>query len=226
MNYLYLDIETIPTQAAKVREEIAKGIQPPGNISKPETIAAWVKDKKSAAVDEAIARTSLDGALGHICCIGWAFDGQRAQAVTLDTEQSEADIIEEFFANANDIVSHQTGTITVVGHHVIGFDLPFIWQRAICLGIRVPAWFPRQPRPWNDIVFDTMNAWAGHRGSISMDKLCEALGIAGKGDLDGSMVAQLWTDGRYDEISEYCKGDVDRTRAIHRRMQLAYGEAA
>lgn len=226
MSYLYLDIETIPTQAAKVRENIAKNILPPGNISKPETIAAWVKEKKPAAVDEAIAKTALDGALGHICCIGWAFDSNPASSVMLDTEQSEADIIEEFFDRVDAVQRYHTAPVTIVGHYIIGFDLPFIWQRSICLGIRVPSWLPRQPRPWGDFVFDTMNAWAGYRGSISMDRLCEALGIDGKGEIDGSMIGRLWAEGRYSEISEYCKGDVERTRAIHQRMQVALGEAA
>lgn len=223
---LYLDIETIPSQSRAAREDIAKNILPPGNISKAETIAAWVKEKKPAAVDEAIAKTALDGALGHICCIGWAFDAGTPQSVVLDTESSEADIIEAFVHAVDDVVVRQPMPVVVVGHHVVGFDIRFIWQRAIALGIRMPGWFPRDPRAWDGTVFDTMTAWAGYQGRISLDNLCRAMGLEGKGDIDGSMVAKLWADAEYTRISEYCMADVERVRAVHRRMQLAYGEAA
>jgi predicted PolB exonuclease-like 3'-5' exonuclease len=51
-----------------------------------------------------------------------------------------------------------------------------------------------------------------------MDNLCRALGLAGKGDFDGSMVAQAWADGKHETIIEYCRADVEATRAIHRRF--------
>lgn len=225
MNYLYLDLETIPTQAAKVREDIAKNILPPGNISKPETIAAWVKEKKPAAVDDAIAKTALDGALGHICCIGYAFNDEQPKALILDTESSEADIITEFVETID--ARALTGLVpTIVGHNVVGFDIRFIWQRAIVNGIRLPGWFPRDPKPWGNEAFDTMLAWAGARGMIGLDRLSSALGLDGKSDIDGSMIGDLWAVGEYQRIAEYCCDDVARAREIHRRMQVAYGEAA
>ena len=71
-----------------------------------------------------------------------------------------------------------------------------------------------------------MTAFAGARGTIGMDRLCLALGMDGKGDIDGSMVADLWSQGEFEKIASYCRDDVLRTREIHRRMMIAYGEAA
>ena len=34
MTYLYLDIETIPTQSPEIREAIAQNITPPANMKK------------------------------------------------------------------------------------------------------------------------------------------------------------------------------------------------
>ena len=52
---------------------------------------------------------------------------------------------------------------------------------------------------------------------VSMDKLCRALGIPGKGDFDGSMVASTWpTDP--EKVIAYCKEDVERTRQIFNRL--------
>lgn len=72
--HLYLDIETIPGQRPGLRDEIAAKILPPGNISKPETIAAWEAEKKPDLVEEAFRKTSFDGSVGHICSIAYAID--------------------------------------------------------------------------------------------------------------------------------------------------------
>ena len=89
------------------------------------------------------------------------------------------------------------------------------------LGVKLPVstMFPRNPKPWGDEVFDTMTAWAGPRDRISLDNLCEALGLPCKGDFDGSMVAEAWANGEHSKIAEYCKRDVETVRAIHRRFQ-------
>jgi predicted PolB exonuclease-like 3'-5' exonuclease len=88
----------------------------------------------------------------------------------------------------------------------------------VILGIQIPPQIPRDPKPWDKSMFDTMTAWAGARGTISMDRLCEALGLPGKGDFDGSMVAEAWANGEHETIIEYCKRDVEAVRAIHRRF--------
>lgn len=76
----------------------------------------------------------------------------------------------------------------VVAHHA-GFDVRYIWQRAIILGVTPPAWWPVDARPWDtDRVYDTMTAWAGHGNRIGLDRLCKALGITGKTGVDGSQV--------------------------------------
>lgn len=223
---LYFDLETIPTQLQKVRAAIAESVTHPSTMSKPETIAAWVADKKPAAVEEAIAKTSFDGAYGHICCIGWAYDDEPAQSLVLETEVAEADILHEF-AMILDGRMVMNRIPTIVGHNVINFDIRFIWQRAIILGIELPRWFPRDPSPYGSDVFDTMLRWDRRRENmVGMDRLCEVMGLPGKGDIDGSMIGKLWEAGEYDRIAEYCKADIERTRAIHKRMQIAFGEVS
>lgn len=227
MTNLYLDIETIPSQSPAVHAKIAEGVTPPGNISKAETIEAWIKEKKPDLVKEAIAKTSFDGATGHVCCIGWAFDDGEVRSDIIKTVGDEAYLLNAcMLFIEQEAAKHSFGSPTLIGHNVINFDIRFLWQRAIILGVRMPAWFPRDPKPWSGEVFDTMTAFAGARNMIGMDRLCEALGMGGKGEIDGSMVARMWADGKYQEIADYCAADVERTRSIHRRMQVAYGEAA
>ena len=92
-----------------------------------------------------------------------------------------------------------------VGHNLVNFDLPFIYRRAVILGIQPPAFLPINPSPFNEYVFDTMLQWAGSKGRISMQNLCEALGIPGKetdGDIDGSKVTDFYqrSDRRRGEV--------------------------
>ena len=87
MTYLYLDIETIPAQSQAAKDRIAATIKPPAQMKKAETIAAWEKEGKEQAVQEAIDKTSFDGGLGHVCCIGWAIgDGDTCTRYTDDIE--------------------------------------------------------------------------------------------------------------------------------------------
>lgn len=220
---LYLDIETIPTQSPDVRAMIAESVTPPARMSKPETIAAWEKNERSAAVEEAIAKTALDGTYGHVCCIGVAVDDSDPTAYMIEDVSDEARTINHVL---NGIKAEARDLPVIIGHNVVNFDIRFLWQRAIILGVPMPHWFPRDPKPWGHDVFDTMTAFAGQRGTIGMDRLCRALNVEGKGDIDGSMVGQLWEAGEYDAIAKYCMADVERTRAIHRRMMIAFGEAA
>lgn len=223
MTYLYLDIETIPAQTEAEKQKIAAAVKPPGNIKKADSIAAWEKDSRPAAVEEAISRSGLNGAYGHICCIGYAFDEEKAKSLSWPLDFSDERALLAAFSEAMDTLNRVP---TIIGHNVASFDIRFIWQRAMVLGVRMPSWFPKDPKPWGNDVFDTMTAWAGSRDTISMSNLCDALGLPGKDDIDGSMVGGMFARGEFELIDSYCRADIERTRAIHRRMLVALGEAA
>ncbi len=98
-------------------------------------------------------------------------------------------------------------------------------QRYIINSIRPPLVLKRaaEAKPWEtEKVFDTMIQFAGVGNRISLDKLCLALSIQSpKGDMDGSKVGQYVADGRLEEVSEYCKRDVEATREVFKRMTFA-----
>ena len=216
MKELFFDIETIPSQLPDIREELARNIEPPGNISKAETIAAWHAKKKPALIEDAYLKTSFDGGTGQVVCIGFAFDDEPpvSYAVCELSRDDERKIIQDFFSAITD-----AGLVQYVGHNVIGFDCPFLWKRCMLLGIKPPAFFPRNPKPWGDTVADTMLMWdPNQRAGGSMERMCRLFGIPGKGDMDGSKVWPMVQAGRMDEVASYCRDDVQRTRALYRRM--------
>lgn len=217
---VFLDIETIPCQSEDKIARLAEGIKPPANIKKEESKAKWLEENREAALSDAVSKTSFNPALGHICTIGWAIDDEEPEVAHAQTVEEEADVIRAFFSAMGGYAR-----TAFVGHNLGAFDLRFILCRSVVLGVRIPQFFPRDPKPWDKAVFDTMTAWAGARDRISMDNLCAALGIAGKGDFDGSMVADAWANGEHQRIAEYCKSDVATTREVYRRFE-AVGWAA
>lgn len=223
MAYLYLDLESIPAQTEAVKERIAANVKPPAQMKKAETIAAWEKDGREAAVQEAIDKTSFDGGLGHVCCIGWAFGDEEVRSESVLNIDEERSRLATFFRSVSDDAP-MYGNVTVVGHYISGFDIRFLTQRAIVLGVKLPSWWPHEAKPWSNEIFDTMIKWAGVKGTISLDNLCFALGIKGKGDVDGSMVAQMFKEGKHEEIAAYCRSDIEKVRQVHKKMIAALGE--
>lgn len=218
-----IDIETIPAQDPSVKADILREMQPPGNLSKADTIALWHIEKKPEAAEEAWRKTSFDGALGHICVIGYAFDDEDPIALYgHDYPHNESDMLFQFFRAIDEkIALHPNVRPTFIGHNVIDFDLRFIFQRAVMCGIKPSIHIPFNARPWDDGVYDTMTRWAGTKDRVKLDKLARALGVGGKGDMDGSKVWDAVNEGRIAEVASYCKNDVAMTREVHRRMTFA-----
>lgn len=226
----YLDIETLPTTDADVIAEIAANIKPPANYSKPETIAKWMEENKEQAVKEAVHKTGFSGLYGSIACICYAFDD--GEVFSVDCRDGEEKMLEQLYAHvfsASGVDTHNgmvSMPVTFIGHNIIGFDLPFIKHRSIINQVKPPIQFRKafDAKPWSAEVADTMLMWSSDKEKrASMDKLCKAFGIQGKGDFDGSMVADTWpTDPQ--KVIDYCADDVRRTRDMFKRMTFDFGQ--
>ncbi len=224
MNIVF-DIETIPCQSAEFIADIAKDIKAPGNIKLAESIAKWEAENKQSAIDEAVAKTSFDGALGQICCIGWAIDDQPVKSVA--TVGGEATMLKTFFADLSESYNGSRNMQPVfIGHNVSSFDLRFLFQRAVILGVRPPAFIPFNAKSWDAHIFDTMTYFAGFGNRISLDKLAKALSLEGKQGITGADVWPMYQAGKIQEIAEYCEHDVELTRQVYKRLTFADLKAA
>ena len=113
----------------------------------------------------------------------------------------------------------------LVGHNIIGFDLPFIFQRCLVQGMQV--------RPFVNLgeynvrgVFDTMHRWwLGAKRHVSLDDIAWALGIESSktSEVEGSKVFDLYQAGKLDLIREYNLNDVRVTRKIYEHMVKSFG---
>lgn len=225
---IYLDIETCPSQLEGVREQIAKGVTCPGNITKAESIATWEVEKKPAAVEEAWRKTSFDGALGHIAVIGLAFNDEKPTTLYRgDWVNAEAEVLREAFDTIHDRCSRNLGDRPLfIGHNIVEFDFRFLFQRAVMLGVKPTPFIPFSAKPWDDKVFDTMARWGGIKNPVKLDKLVGAMGLQLKGseigeEIDGSLVWDFVKAGRIADVAKYCGGDIERTRGVFKRMTFA-----
>lgn len=234
---IYLDLETIPAQSARVldmfktdAEREKQFVKPPANYKDEAKIAEFVAQKYAdidADVENKWRKTSFDGGFGHICVIGYAIDDQDPITIALPGDTHAANeivIISRFYDTLRDLFNaHSDMRPVFIGHNIVNFDLRFLFQRSVVLGIQPPSWIPFHAKPWSDYVFDTMTKWAGDKGMVSLDKLCDVFNMPRKGDefgeeFDGSMVWDAVNNGQIDKVATYCAGDIYRTREIHKRI--------
>lgn len=213
--FVYFDLETIPSQSPAYLERCLGKVKPPASIKKPESIDKWYAESAETAAQDMFDKSSFDGGRGHICTIAWAKNDGEIKCFHAATLEEEKPLLTAFF---NDLDPYHSQTL--IGHNIIGFDIGFMRKRAVALGVKLPGrtTFPRDPKPWDKNLKDTMIMWAGGGKTVALDELCDIMGIKGKDGFDGSMVADAWRNGEHGKIAEYCQDDVMRVREIHKRF--------
>lgn len=230
MKKIFFDIETVPTEDKKLIESFKSLIKPPANYSKPETIAKWLEENSETALREMVAKTSFDSIHGRIACIAWSIDGEEVQSSKKGQDEKEV-IISFYDAIKNNLYDkHLTGKeyeipAIFIGHNIVGFDIPFLKHRSMINQILPPKQVLTafNAKAWSEHIQDTMLMWSTDREKrISMDKLCKAFGLEGKGDFDGSMVAETWKNDPQ-KVIDYCKDDVRRNISMYNRLSFSEG---
>lgn len=247
MKNVPIDIETIPSQGGyeSYLEDAKANFKAPSTMtktkacadlgltgdtakykSKDDAIADWEKkfaEEKAPEVAEFNWRKeALDGAKGEVWSIAWSVDGSMYQVDrgALSELENEADFLFRFYSmlelQLTPEDSRNTHEAMFIGHNVV-FDLKFLIHRSIILGVR-----PCTPMPFDGYhgrdYYCTSKAWAGIRDRISLDNLCKALGLSGKGDIDGSKVWDALVAGRYADVAEYNIDDVQKVIDAHKKL--------
>lgn len=229
MKKLYFDIETIPAGESSF-ESLRYLYQ--------RKIEKKMKEKKcdeATAIaefgdfDQFVSTTGFDGSFGRVLCISYAVNDDAVR--TICNPDNEKKVLEDFWFVANQID-------LFVGHNIMEFDLRFLLQRSIILGVK-PTWNRFQElgkKPWeigkylsfarynNLPIFDTMHEWSNWgNNKVGLEHLALALGIpTPKGEgIDGSEVWNFYKAGKVQEICDYCERDVETTRAVYKRMTFS-----
>jgi hypothetical protein len=217
---IFLDIETLSCADPDMIAALAAGIKPPGSMKRADTIAKWEAEERPQAIADAIAKTSLDGAYGRVCAIGWAVGDEDPKVVV----GPEREVLDAFLSDLRPLLFPDNGHYMRplwIGHNIAGFDLPFLRKRCVIHGIRPPLQLldAMRAKPWDDCIADTMLMWDSARDKmIDLDTLCRILSIPSpKADgIDGSQIAALFAAGEYERLGEYCQADVVAARRCYR----------
>jgi 3'-5' exonuclease len=235
MKKLYFDIETIPadeTSAAALEylyeRKITKKMKDK-NYTREEAVL------ETGTLEKFMDGTGLDGSFGRIICLAFAIndDNVRVLCAAKDGDEKtgmlsgEKKLLEDFWFIAAQID-------LFVGHNIMEFDLRFILQRSIILGVK-PTWTrfeEKGVKPWdmhkhlnfarykNLPIFDTMQEWSNWgQGKLGLEHVALSLGIpTPKEGIDGSEVSKFFKNGKVKDICDYCMRDVETTRAVYKRM--------
>ncbi len=231
-----IDIETIPLPAFKERaaQRLKRAMQL-GKMS--DELQQRYYEDQTAEEERAYRSGSLAATSGRVLSIavhigsvaGVEIEGveqsESEHVFGIDgdgQEQSEQQALTDFLALMG---SFDPEIDEIVGHNVIGFDLPFIFQRCLVNEIVV--------RPFVNLsefivrgVYDTMHRWwLGSKNRVALDDIAWALGIESSktDEVEGSRVFELYQAGRLAEIREYNLNDVRVTRKVYERMVSGFG---
>ena len=231
-----IDIETIPLTAFKERaaKRLGRALER-GKMSE-EQQARYFEDQ-AAEEERAYGSGSLAATSGRVLSIavhigsvaGMEIEGveqgESEHVFGIDSdghEQSEQQALTEFLAL---MTAFDPDIDEIVGHNIIGFDLPFIFQRCLVNNIRL--------RPFVNLsefnvrgVYDTMHRWwLGAKNRVALDDIAWVLGIPSSKteEVEGSRVFELYQAGRLAEIREYNLNDVRVTRKVYERLVSGFG---
>jgi predicted PolB exonuclease-like 3'-5' exonuclease len=113
-----------------------------------------------------------------------------------------------------------------VGHNIVSFDLPFIFQRCLINNLKAKPFVTLGEYNVRG-VFDTMRHWwlGDRRSRVSLDDIAWAMGFESSktAEVEGSKVFDLYYAGKLAQIREYNLNDVRLTRKVYERMVECFG---
>ena len=212
-----LDIETIPNK--DTFDSIPEPECTDKRIKDPAKIAAHIEAKRLKLRDDA----ALDPLTGRICAIAYVgmIDGKDAEHVDVieaATDEAERTIIQ------GAMMMLGKPEARIVTWNGIGFDLPYIYKRAMVLGVN-PADFDAPPlNAWTkrysaDRHYDLMMIWGAWRDFVKLDTVAGMVLGENKIEIDFKLFLEFLetAEGRA-KLGEYCLQDTRLTWRLFERM--------
>jgi DNA polymerase elongation subunit (family B) len=241
MILLTVDIETIPganppeLEVIRPEDYIAKEGTHPKNLKDVEKIKAWYikkgidlaikqQEDQAKAVDKQIeghSKQSFNSLEGQIVCIGYKIESllpgiAPISGVVIDSDEQK--VMQGFSDILTKLIESNAKYTPIlwIGHNLAKFDIPYIFHKAIKYNCKLKNYLPKS----NKDYFDTMKQWAptDYNRLTSLKKIAKFLGIDQSGT-DGSMVWDMWKDGKLEDIAKYCAEDVEITNQVYKLIK-------
>ncbi|MGC8495054.1 MAG: ribonuclease H-like domain-containing protein [Syntrophobacteraceae bacterium] len=225
------DIETIPhpdlpPDCIPTFDESAVSL---GNLKDPLKIDAKIAEAR-ARFEASLSRTmATDPDLCMVVAFcGCIVDGSSRLYTSPEIPRDEGDefiLLSEALGWLRNCLRDGLPIVTFNG---ASFDLPVLFRRSLYEDVAIaPSVLEKltQPPARNRHHIDLMQALAvrspfsGKPEVKSLSYYLHRLGLSGKTPgMDGSLVYPLWQERRFEEITAYCRDDVDRTADLFQRV--------
>ena len=200
MNYLVLDIETVPDSHVWTSPDVSPGHEKP--------------------FPPAYAHKTI--------VIGCMFIDQDYQLKKLGFlgEPGKNTTEEELLADLSKFINQNKPVLITYNGRC--FDFPVLALRSLHHGISMQWYYDRDVRyRYTDKRHIDLCDWFADHGAIkytSLDSLAKIIGLPGKTGVDGSKVSELFDNGFIDKIQNYCLQDVVQTAFLFLRLHLLQGK--
>lgn len=139
-----------------------------------------------------------------------------------ESDYSEESIVRTFWQR----LERFSGTLVTFNGR--SFDLPVLELQALKYGCQAHRYFSGKARnryaeEGHFDLYDFLTNYGVHRLRGGFNLLAKMIGLPGKTEIDGSMVQQLWQEGRLGDIHRYCRHDVIQTYFLFLRVELMRG---
>jgi len=139
-----------------------------------------------------------------------------------ESDYSEESIVRTFWQR----LERFSGTLVTFNGR--SFDLPVLELHALKYGCQAQRYFSGKARnryaeEGHFDLYDFLTNYGVHRLRGGFNLLAKMIGLPGKTEIDGSMVQQLWQEGRLGDIHRYCRHDVIQTYFLFLRVELIRG---
>jgi predicted PolB exonuclease-like 3'-5' exonuclease len=198
---IYLDIETFGGDKPPLED-----ITPDGRLKDPDKIAADIEKKQ----DDIWRKQALDSVKGIVLCVGLAVNDEPAICIVGKSEEETLTLFDEEL--------HKYSHPRIIAHNGFEFDFLFLFHRGLKHGL--PNLVNKFCGSGSSILVDTFKIMSGPawKKYVSLDNMSKLLGFDGKGDIDGSMVHDMYLSGKVDQICDYCKSDVEVLRSCYKKL--------
>lgn len=210
MRYRITDIETVGLPEAA---EWVDPLKAPSNYRDPLKIDAYIKEAEAERMD----RFGLDADCNRIVALGWHDVGYGDPLVMLCKDEAQEAVALRMFWQTYG--QQFTKLVTFNGTR---FDLPVLIMRSIYLDVDYPdvQIKPEWRSPHLDLYEVLSVQGARDRKDVkSLRFYAKRFGFGTLDKVEGSQIAQLVAEGKWDEVEAHCLSDLGLTHALANRLK-------
>lgn len=226
------DVEWIPDPKSSEILHQTEAVEQPSPLAKASFEALWAAARKEGDPDDyqpylktILCRiVSLAGILREKVPGG----GAELKLISLPTDPEDSAKSDEKALLITFLKSVGRKKPQLVGYNSAQADVPIIVQRAIVNGLPGFGFSDRPDKPWLGVdYFDARNseynvdladALGQYRDRPSLHQAATLSGIPGKIDVSGASVAEMWAEGKLNEIVAYNEFDAFTTHLLWARV--------